>query len=170
MGNLIKLKRSATPGNVPAALDVGEVAINEADGVLFWRDGAGVVQAVSLKNTPYVTIPFVFDGGGAAITPGFKGVLPIDFPCVILGWTLLGEQAGSIVIDVWKDTFANAPLTAAASITAAAKPTISDDVKAQSTTLTGWTTAIAAGDVLAFNVDSASTLEFVTLGLKVRKT
>lgn len=169
MGNVLKLKRSTTPGNVPASLVEGEVAINEADEILFYRDGAGAVRSVSLKNVPFATIAFVIDGGGATITTGLKGFLPIDFPGVIQGWTLLSDQTGSIVVDVWKDAYANFPPTGADSITASAKPTLSAGVKAQSSTLTGWTTAFAAGDVFGFNVDSVTAVQRVTLGLKVRK-
>jgi len=43
-------------------------------------------------------------------------------------------------------------------------------VKSQDSTLTGWTTAIAAGDCLMFNVDSITTCTWVTLSLKVTKT
>lgn len=36
--------------------------------------------------------------------------------------------------------------------------------------LTGWTTAVAAGDVLGFNVDSVSTVTRVLLSLTVQAT
>lgn len=48
--------------------------------------------------------------------------------------------------------------------------TISSATKSQDATLTGWTTSVAAGDVLGFNVDSASTVQRVTIALKVTKT
>lgn len=109
----------------------------------------------------------VIDGGGSAITTGVKGDVSLDFACTIQGWTLLADQSGSIVIDIWKDLYANYPPTVADTITASAKPTISSATKATSTTLTGWTTAIAAGDTLRFNVDSATTVQRVTLMLKL---
>jgi len=84
--------------------------------------------------------------------------------------TLLADVSGSIVIDIWKDTYANFPPTVADTITASAKPTLASAQKAQDSTLTGWTTTIAAGDILAFNVDSITTVTRVTLSLKVRKT
>jgi len=40
------------------------------------------------------------------------------------------------------------------SITAAAPPTITTAVKSEDDTLTDWTVAITADDILAFNVDS----------------
>lgn len=38
----IKIKRSGTPNNVPSSLDAGEIAINYADGRLFYGDGSAV--------------------------------------------------------------------------------------------------------------------------------
>lgn len=116
------------------------------------------------------TITFVIDGGGSAITTGVKGDLEIPFGCTIVAATLLADQSGSIVVNVWKDTYANYPPTVADKITASAPPTISTATKSQDTTLTGWTTSITAGDTLRFNVDSVTTIQRVTLSLKVKKT
>ncbi len=116
------------------------------------------------------TITFVIDGGGSAITTGIKGDLEIPFNCTINRATLLADQSGSIVVDIWKDTYANYPPTVADTITASAKPTISTATKSQDATLTGWTTSITAGDTLRFNVDSITTVTRVTLSLKVTKT
>jgi len=54
-------------------------------------------------------------------------------------------------------------------ITASAKPTISSAVKTKDTTLTGWTTTVNAGDILAFNVDSVSTVQRLTIALTGKK-
>lgn len=118
-----------------------------------------------------VTAQAVIDGGGSAITTGIKGDLgPFDFPCEIEAVSLLADQSGSIVIDIWKDSYASFPPTAADSITASAPPTISGATKSQDATLTGWTKSIAVGDVLRFNVDSVATVQRVALALKLRKT
>ena len=116
------------------------------------------------------TVNFVIDGGGSAITTGVKGDLVIDYACTINSATLLADQSGSIVIDIWKDSYANFPPTVADTITASAKPTLSGAQKSQDTTLTGWTTSIAAGETLRFNVDSVATVQRVTLSLKVTRT
>mgnify|MGYP001608378270 CR=1 FL=1 len=113
-----------------------------------------------------IAIPFVVDGGGAAITAGQKGHLEIPFACTITGWTILADQSGSIVVDVWKDIYANFPPTVADTIAGSEKPTLSAVQKNQDLTLTTWTTAIAAGDVLAFNVDSAATVTRVLVLLR----
>ncbi|HRO02416.1 MAG TPA: hypothetical protein PLS69_02275 [Terricaulis sp.] len=113
----------------------------------------------------------VIDGGGAAITTGVKGDIgPFPFACEIEEVTALADQSGSIVIDVWKDSYANYPPVDGDSITASAPVTISAAVKSQNATLTGWNKSIAAGDTLRFNVDSAATIQRVTLTFKLRKT
>lgn len=115
------------------------------------------------------TVGIVIDGGGSAITTGVKGYLQIPFNATITGWTILADTSGSCVVDVWKDTYANYPPTIADVITASAKPTLTAATKATSTTLTGWTTTITAGDVLAFNVNSASTVTRITVTLSINR-
>lgn len=134
---------------------------------------AGYVLAARTDPTweaQRVTLNFLIDGGGSAIATGAKGDVVIDFDCVIESVTLLADQSGSIVVDLWKDTYANFPPTVADTITASAKPTLSSAAKSQDTTLTGWTTAITAGQTLRVNVDSAATVTRVTLALKLRRT
>ena len=121
------------------------------------------------KAASVATLTFIIDGGGSAITTGIKGDLTVPFACNINSATLLADQSGSIVVDVWKDTYGNYPPTVADTITASAKPTISTATKATDSTLTGWTKAIAEGDTLRFNVDSITTVTRVTLSLKVTK-
>lgn len=122
------------------------------------------------NNARVSSIGIALDGAGSALTTGIKGDVSIPFSCTINSVTLLADQSGSIVFDLWKDTYANYPPTVADTITASAKPTISSDTKATDSTLTGWTTSITAGDTIRFNIDSVSTITRCTLVLKVTKT
>lgn len=131
----------------------------EGDGDPLTEAAIGVVSSIN----------FIIDGGGSAITTGQKGHLEIPFKCEIQRVTLLADVSGSIVIDIWKDAYANFPPTVADTITASAKPTLSSAQKYQDATLTDWTKTINVGDILAFNVDSAATITRVTLSLKVKK-
>ena len=61
MANVVKIKRSTTSGNVPASLVSGEIAVNEADGRLFYRNLSGsvtllplLVEAQNTANFPAV--------------------------------------------------------------------------------------------------------------------
>jgi hypothetical protein len=102
-------------------------------------------------------------GGGGVITTGIKGYLSMPNAGTISKVRLLADQSGSIVIDIWKDTYANYPPTVADTITASAQPTLSSATKNEDSTLTGWSKSFSAGDCFAFNVDSASTVTQVTL-------
>ena len=153
-GDLIR--RSATvPERVALGVDGQKLASDGTDAV--WEDDI-------------VTINFIIDGGGSAITTGEKGHLIVDFACTIQSVTVLADQSGSIVVDIWKDNYASFPPIDGDSITASAPPTLSGAQKSQDSTLTSWTTTITAGDILAYNVDSITTCERVLISLKVKKT
>lgn len=145
------------PGQVYTIVDDGRLAVGLT---------TNTFQIFEKKSDS--AIPLVIDGGGVVIATGTKFAFSVPFACAIVGYDLFGDQTGSIVVDLKKATYANYPTTA--SITAAAKPTLATARKATSTTLTGWTTAVAAGDVIEVVVDSAATLLVATLVLKVRKT
>jgi hypothetical protein len=135
---------------------------------------SGTLVTTLAANQKIAGIVFVIDGSGAVITTGVKGFLQIPFGCTITAWTILSSDpaatSGSIVIDIWKDTLANYPPTVADTITASAKPTVTTATNATSSTLTGWTTTITAGDVLGFKVDSVTSILQATIQLAVTKT
>jgi hypothetical protein len=159
--------REAATGFVPE--DIGRQAL-QLDDFSRWTlidDDPATWRA----DASLILLGWIIDGGGAAITTGIKGDLgPIPFACTILEVTMLADHSGSIVVDIWKDTYANFPPTDADSITASAPPTISTAVKSQDSTLTGWTTSIAAGNILRFNVDSVTDIQRVSIALKVRRS
>ena len=115
----------------------------------------------------------VLDGGGAVLTTGLKAVLEIPDACEITAARLFADQTGSIVVDIFKTTYAayDPPTTPASGgkITASAPPTIAGAKKSQDATLTGWAKTLAAGDVLGFNINSVATIQRVTLSLTVRR-
>jgi hypothetical protein len=132
-------------------VDIGEV---------FDLDGAAGGAAVD-------TIPVTFNGMLGVIEVGAYARWRAPAAGTITKSTLLADVSGSIVVDVYKDTYANYPPMNADSITASAPPTISSATKAEDATLTGWTTSFAAGDVLIFQVESCSTITHATLLLDV---
>lgn len=127
------------------------------------------VNANSATAFTRATIGITIDGGGSAITTGSKGYISVPYSCTINNNTIVADQAGSIVIDVKKSTYAGFPTTT--SICAAAKPTIvAPNQKSTDSTLTGWTTTVTSGDIIEFVVDSAATITKATLTLGVTKT
>lgn len=109
------------------------------------------------------------DGGGLVLAAGVKTYWEIPMNCTINSWTLLANVSGSIVIDLWQDTYANFPPTVADTITASAKPTISSATKGTSSTLTGWTVALTKGKILAVNIDSCTTITKCILSLSLTR-
>lgn len=127
---------------------------------------------VPSSNAAIGTLGITIDGGGGEITTGIKGDIYVPYNCTIQSVTLLADAPGAIVVDIWKDVYANYPPTVADSITASAKPTlVANNDKSTDSTLTGWNAGktVTAGDTLRFNVDSISVITRVTLTLKVLK-
>lgn len=130
-----------------------------------WEPGSGSGGATTNENRR--TIYLVLDGGGQTITTGVKADVRVPYSGTITGWEIVANASGSIVIDVWKDTYANFPPTVADTIAGTEKPTLSSATKNQDTSLSTWTTSLTAGDWLRFNVDSATTVQRVALAIMV---
>ena len=124
--------------------------------------------AVAATQSILRSFGITIDGGGSAITTGTKGYIQVPFSGTITGWTLLAHQSGSIVIDVWKDEFLYFPPTVYNTIAGSELPTITSGIKNENNALTTWTTAVTAGDIIAFNVDSATTISTVTLSVQIQ--
>lgn len=181
----------------PSTPSSGTLAVYAAtDGTLRTKNDSGVVVNIGTTGSTFTTvnsnsaswssvyttvnstsanvakgcIGITIDGGGSAITTGYKGFISIPYAATITAATLLGDTSGTLVIDIWKDTYANYPPTDADSITGGNEPHLTATSKYTDSTLTGWTTSIAAGDVLAFNVDAAATITKATLTLTVTKS
>jgi hypothetical protein len=115
-------------------------------------------------------ITCVLDGGGVAIVAGGITYARIPRTGTVTGWEVVADVSGSLVVDVWKDTYANFPPTVADTIAGTEKPTLSAAQKAQDLTLSTWTTAITAGEYLAFKVESAATITWAAVTLIVDPT
>lgn len=115
------------------------------------------------------SIIFIIDGGGLVITTGQKGHIEVPFDCIAQAWTIMGDVSGSVVVDVWKDTYANFPPTVADTIAGSEKPTLSSAQSNQDLSLNTWTTFFKKGEILSFNVDSVTTITRVVICIRVSK-
>lgn len=132
--------------------------------------GAATAFAPFASAAPTIII----DGGGTGILPGMKGYIPVPFAATITGVTAYADQSGSFQISIYKCTAAQFDAGATHpvvgdSVVAAAPVKVTAGTKYSDTTLAGWTTAITAGDVLAFNVDSASGPARITVSLAITR-
>lgn len=133
--------------------------ISDGD-VLTWSNTQGkwINSAPSSGGSTSAYISVTFDNGGVEIDDNSQCDVQIPYGMTITKVTLLANTTGSIVVDIWKDSYGNFPPTVADTITASAKPTISSADKYQDSALTGWDKTISAGDTLRFNVDSCATI------------
>jgi hypothetical protein len=117
--------------------------------------GAITASAGSNATSTLGSVTVFIEGNGSPIGTGIKADIRFPFPCTLTGWSLLADQDGDVVIDCWKDTFANFPPTNADSITNGHEPTITGADSAEDTNIGDWTTtSVAAGDVIRINIDS----------------
>lgn len=137
-----------------------QISVTNGDGV------SGNPTLALATNARIRSFGITINGGGSAITSGLKGCVPVEYAGTIQQVTALADQSGSIIVDIWKDTYANYPPTDADSITSATPVTITTATKAQDATLTNWTKTHAAGDIFCFNVDSATTVQQVVISVK----
>ena len=112
----------------------------------------------------------VIDGHGAAIAAGGLYFARVPRTGTITGWDVVADVSGSIVVDVWHDSFANFPPTTADSIAGTEKPTLSAAQNNQNPALSSWAAAVTAGDYVCFKVDSAATVTWVLVTLIVDPT
>lgn len=161
---------AATDGQIPIGKTSDGTAafatLTAGNGVSVTNGGNSITLATSTAQRTRA-ITFAIDGGGSVLTTGIKADIYVPYACTITSVTMLADQSGSVVVDIWKDTLANYPPTVADSIVASAPPTISSATNSQDSTLTGWTTSVSAGDTMRFNINSASTITRLNLTLTV---
>jgi len=103
-----------------------------------------------------------------AITTGAKGRKTVPYLGTIIGYKVVSDLSTSTVLDIWK-TNAAIP-TNSNSIVASAKPTLSSAELVYSTTLTGWTTAVAPGDIFILEVESNNNAKYIALEIDILLT
>src|SRR5215472_11705367 len=174
VGNWIIASSAANPANymlgqvtayAGTTLTLNVVATNGA--------GAHADWVLSLSGAPSPlgssSIEFLFDGGGAPLATGLFGYLEVPFACTITRVTLAATNTGSAAADIWRVPPGNFPPSAANSIVAADPPTLAAANFSQDATLTGWTTALNARDILAFVLTSVAGISQLMLSLGVTR-
>lgn len=141
-------------------------------GVQVWREYWESVDRFlrSMGSGGAATLNLEFHGGGLALTTNTRVWLKVPFECEIQSWTATARPSGSVVVDLWVDSYANFPPTNGDSITAGNEISISSAVKNTDDTLTGWTKTIPAESYLLANIDSVTNVEDLLIEIAVAKT
>ncbi len=130
-----------------------------------WLRGDGTWQAIDL--TRRIVRGATFVSSTSAIQPPVNDVyIEIPRACVIRSVRIFTTGGtGACVVDVRRSTYAGFPPGSVNSICGASKPTIVSGTKHENTTLSSWTTSLAAGDVLAIVLESSSVFRTVIVQL-----
>lgn len=119
-------------------------------------NGAGGVTSVTHS------IGITVDGGGSSITTGSKGYVTIPYAATITNWYLAADVSGNAVLDVKR--------SGTSIIVSGNRPTLAGGQFANQAVSAWGSTAISLGDVLEFNVDSASTITRINMVLRATGT
>lgn len=105
------------------------------------------------------------DTTGSALTSGSVVYMTVPFACTISAWNI-SVDGGTATIDIWKIATGTAIPTVTNTITASALPAIASGTSVHSTTLTGWTTAVAANDIFGFQLKTVATAKYVSIDVE----
>jgi hypothetical protein len=151
-----------TQAHITATPTANRIPIADENGNL---DGWITPDLGSMKALRYT-----IDNANSVIV---TGAYPLTiFPLhngTIVSWALAADAVGSISIEIWKDVFGNVP-DSGDKITASAPMALSSAQFLTSTTLTGWTTTVAAWDAFIFNVVSCSTIKRIEIFVLIQVT
>lgn len=137
---------------------------NEGD--VFTESDTGYIYTYTsdewVKQQPKTTsFGITIDGQGGVISTGSKGYVVIPYDATITGWYIVGDQTGSISIDLLRN--------GTSIIDGGNLPTLSSTQRANAA-VSGWTsTAISANDEIQFYVDTATTVTRVNLIIQITR-
>jgi hypothetical protein len=112
-------------------------------------------------------IGITIDGAGYAITTGDKGSITIPYNATLNNITMIADVSGVCIVDIFKSNFSTYPTSS--SICSTSLPTISGAIKSVDVSLAGWDTNIQSGDILDFQVLSASNITKLNLTIGATK-
>ena len=114
----------------------------------------------------YKTVTLVVGNSSEVSTGGKEQTrVIVPFSGEIISWQIIVDTPSTLTLDVWKsDTIP----TNSDSITGSAKPSLSDQQFATSSTLTGWTTSVSINDIFILEVESNNNATHITLTLMIR--
>jgi hypothetical protein len=149
------------------ALTSGHCVSIDASGNFIDSGAVGCAGGAPTTNQNIRTFGATFDGGGSALTGTLTRCTNIYESGTISQVVLIADASGSVTVDV--QTVAQTSYTgpgSASSITAADIPALSSAVRFSDTSLTGWSTSVAANTVACFVMSSPTTVKWVQATVK----
>lgn len=144
-------------------------------------DDAFDLATAAVGVVKYRKVGLSLGDGGTLLTTGLKGMIQIDFNGTIVGWSIIGDAAGSITVEVSRAR--SSPPTAppaapmipdpvADKISASAPVTLStaQSASAIAAGVSTWSNILQQWDVLQFKVASIATLKQAVLYLRIQES
>lgn len=129
----------------------------------FERLNQVVIRPLSIVQQNIV----IDDHSGEALVLGARQAWRFAYDCRIVVAALMADQVGSIEVDLWLDVWGNYPPTAPDSICGGNNLVIVAANRVEDADLVGWSPRIPAGAVLVPSVIGCTTVQRVTLYLKL---
>lgn len=115
---------------------------------------AGDIVAPDLTMSPILVT--AHNDGSALVAGRLPITYRVPYKCVITKVTLVtAGTSGTVTVDIRTCAFESYP--SVSSICASAKPALSSAITYEDSTLTGWTTAMAAGTMVHFFIEASPT-------------
>lgn len=153
------LINAATAKTDPVDADMVALMDSEASNVVKKLSWSTIKTKIKSYLAPEYTMGVVLDGQGGVISTGSKRFRRVTQTGTIAQWYLDADVAGNITFDIKR--------AGVSIIGAGTKPSLSSASQSNATP-SGWTSvAVTAGDQIEWNVDTASTITWVVLTLKI---
>jgi hypothetical protein len=101
----------------------------------------------------------------SALTSGSVVYFTVPYTCTISAWNI-AVDAGTVTFDVWKIATGTAIPTVSNTITASAKPALASGAALHSTSMSGWTTSVAANDIVGIQLNTVATAKYAEIDLE----
>ena len=112
----------------------------------------------------------VVDNTPNVYTTGLKTSVIMPYDGSIVSWTIIGDQSGTTVVDLWKTNYAGYPSDVSTSVTGGNYIKLTNQTKNTDSALTGWTKNFSNGDIYQFNVNSVTSLNKILINIITNRT
>jgi hypothetical protein len=144
------------------------LSTGETGGTKFLReDGDGTCSWQTASSSQKDTFGVSANNGASVLPIGVLGYKIMPYACTITGWSISADVSGSIQFDIWKKAGAIPTVSDTIMGGGSTKPYLTSQQLNSSSTVTGWTVSVAAGDVIGFYIDSAVMVKRATLTIYI---
>ena len=165
LANFATTANAVALANVSGAGNIASINLSGNSSQVLYGNGA-FAAAPSGGLTTFTRSSTWQSSSGAVTVPAVDVPIYVRSACTLIEATILTQGGtGSCVVDIWKTPIGTYPPTSANSICGGNYPSITSGTTLVKTSLTGWTTAVSAGDTIMFHLTSSSTFTYITIQL-----